>query len=180
MNYLVYDSAGEIREIHTASRPKTVVPPEGCSVIAVDGGPYTFDAHYIDTETLTVQTRAPVEKLADWNRIKRKRDGMREAPITLDDGRTFDASQDSFALFADSIDEFDYLPADALDADGKLQWKMSNNDYTACTKSDLVAIRDELRRKRAQRAALLQVRAEQLAQDPPTIGELSDPEIWGL
>lgn len=115
---------------------------------------------------------------ATWEQVKAKRNELRESPVTLDDGRTFDADEDSFVLFRDSIDEFDNLPG--LDVNGKLPWKMTNNVYEPCSKQDLIDIYTELRTKRAVRASILQEQAEILFALNKTLIEISDPINWGI
>ena len=120
----------------------------------------------------------PKNVQASWDQIRNKRDEIRISPITLNDGRTFDSDEDSFRLFYDSIDEFEHLPSEGLDENGKLPWKMSNNLYTPCTKADLQAIVAELKTKRAVRAAVLQVRAEVLKVTGCTVGDLEELTTW--
>jgi hypothetical protein len=122
----------------------------------------------------------PDNRAAQWDDIRDIRNVLRESPITLDDGRTFDADKDSFILFNDAIADFAFIDPEDLDVDGKLPWKMTNNSYTPCTQQDLIAIMTELRRKRTKRAARLQKQAEIFALNPPSVKDLKNPQNWGV
>lgn len=120
----------------------------------------------------------PANLTATWDQVKTKRNELRESPITLDDGRTFDSDTDSFILFEDSISEFAFL--DGKDVDGKLPWKMSNNNYTPCSQQDLIDILAELRRKRAVRASTLQAQAEILFATSASVGDIENSTNWAI
>lgn len=78
---------------------------------------------------------------------------------------------------AGSIGQFDNLPT--LQS-GKLTWKRADNTYLALTKAELEQVYAEIQAVRANRGAVLHVRAEQFRfMDPaPTPAQLSDLSFW--
>lgn len=147
-----------------------VTPPE-----PVDGARLRWVSGAWVNEAFTPSP--PPATTATWADIRTWRDRHEVAPITTSFG-TFDCDPRSEARMVGSIEQFEQLPT--LDADGKLTWKRADNSTIALTRIELETIYAEVKRYRAQRGAVLHVRAEQFnAQDPgPTPEQLADLTYW--
>lgn len=119
----------------------------------------------------------PLNKLATWEDIKAKRNEIELMPITLDSGLTYDYDDKAMTRFERAIAQFDNLPTLV---DGKLYWKLFDNTFVPLDKPSLIAVRDELDAKQAIRAAIVFSRAEAIAAENRTLGEIQDPALWGI
>lgn len=119
----------------------------------------------------------PKHRPATWEQIRGWRDRHEIAPVATSYG-TFDCDERSEARMAGSIELFDSLPT--VDAQGRLTWKRADNSYLPVTRPELQAVFAELKTARAQRGAILHVKAEQFnAMDPkPTIAQLETLSFW--
>lgn len=134
-------------------------------------------ARFVDGAWIEEPREIPKEPAATWEHIRQWRDTHEVASVTTTFG-TFDADPRSEARMAGSIEEFDSLPT--LNAEGRLTWKRADNSYLPLTKAELQQVYDEMKTNRAQRGAVLHVRAEALnAMDPkPTVTQLKDLTFW--
>lgn len=119
----------------------------------------------------------PLNKPASWEVIRDRRNEIELLPITLSDGRTFDYDKDAMDRFERAIEQFDFLPTLT---NNTLGWKLFDNSIQFFTKAELTAVRDELKQKQAIRAALIFVRAEELAALNVTVGQVQDLTTWGV
>lgn len=133
--------------------------------------------NYIDPGTNSILTRDASQRPATWEQIKAKRNALEVAPITLDNGLTYDYDQQAKLRFETALAQFDNLPTLV---DGKLTWKLSDNSFHPHTKAELQAAYDELQAKTAIRAAQLFMQAEVLAAGNHTVADIEDLTNWGL
>lgn len=119
----------------------------------------------------------PLNVLATWDEIRTRRDEIELLPITLDSGLVFDYDTKAMQRFERAIAQFNTLPTVV---NGVLGWKLADNTVAFYTQAQLIAIKQELDTKQAQRAATIFVRAEQLAGESRTFGEIQDLGVWGL
>lgn len=118
----------------------------------------------------------PDHRPATWAQIKHWRDTHEVAPIDTSYG-TFDCDPRSDARLAGSMEQFVHLPT--LNQ-GKLTWKRADNSYIELTQGDLQQLYTEVKRKRAERGALLHVKGEAFRHmaTPPTPAQLADLSFW--
>lgn len=118
----------------------------------------------------------PDNRPATWAQIKQWRDAHEIAPVGTSFG-VFDCDERSDARMIGSIELFDSLPTVQA---GKLTWKRGDNSFIQLTKAELEQVYAEVKLNRAERGAVLHVRAEQFKQmDPaPTPAQLSDLNFW--
>lgn len=175
MKKIVYDvNTGEILATYG---PRVSAPPTGINEAIMLVKSAEIGRHFVDLETGSVIRRMTGEMPATWGQIKAKRDALEVAPITLDNGLTYDYDQQAKLRFETALSQFDNLPTLV---DGKLTWKLSDNSFHPHTKAELQAAYDELQAKTAIRAAQLFLQAEILAAGNHTVADIEDLTNWGL
>ena len=114
----------------------------------------------------------PLKKTATWEQIKAKREELKRSPITTSKG-AFDVDDVSFQNISTAIGSFSALSSAA---GGSLSWKLEDNTLVVVNQADLENVRDAV----AIRANTIHTHAEIIAQNPPTVAELNDLDLWGL
>jgi hypothetical protein len=89
----------------------------------------------------------------------------------------FDADTDSTARMSEALAMWNSLPTVI---NNKLTWKRADNSLIALTQAELQAVHDEVKLKRAVRAATLHMKAEVYTNQTvlPTLIQLSSLEYW--
>ena len=118
----------------------------------------------------------PNDRPADWTQIREWREKHKRAPVATSFG-VFDADNESDNNFTEMIEFFDGLPTLV---NGKLTWKRADNSFVPLTKAEIIQVHAEIGQARANRGAVLHVKAEVFNQMTPipTPAQLSSLSFW--
>jgi len=118
----------------------------------------------------------PGHRPAVWAQIRQWREAHKRAPVATSFG-VFDADNESDNNFTEMIQFFDGL---STLVDGKLAWKREDNSFVPLSKAEIIQVHAEIGQARANRGAVLHVKAEVFNQmtPTPTPAQLSSLSFW--
>lgn len=119
----------------------------------------------------------PANKPATVEQIYAKRNELEQAPITIDDGRSFNYEEIHQKRFEKTIKHFLLSP---MVVEGKHPWVLADGTVEQLTLAELVAIDAELDEKLYVRGSILAVSEQTLIANPPNLSDLDNLATWGL
>ena len=147
--------------------------PEDFDVLAFDTvQDIDFQQQTVDLDTLRIvdvpPPRVVIVNRAEWENIKFFRDKFANTPVITEQG-LLDVDSASMETLQMAEDHFAFLPTVE---NGKLAWKMADNQIVYLTHAELIAMNTEAKDLRAKQVAIMFYRAEVLrAMDPAPLLE---------